>query len=87
MNGCQCDNCRKFAAHDGQVPQGWLVVLQQGPPSLGLMSMISGSGGAELAGTFCCTRCLAEHAYVQAIAEGNAEGAEPKPRAGLGWPG
>ena len=37
-------------------------------------------------GTFCSLRCVADWAYVHAMATGTPAGMEPPPRAGTGWP-
>lgn len=67
MNGSQCDTCRKFASFPP--PGGWLMLLQQEPPAPpSVFSLIS--GGAELTGTFCGLRCLAEWAYAKLATEG-----------------
>jgi hypothetical protein len=63
VNGVQCDTCRVFAAGNGE---GWLFLATLRPAASSLMSMIGGGGGAEIVGTFCSPRCLAEHAYVMA---------------------
>ena len=72
MMGSQCDNCRKFAADPAT---GWLIVVQLRPTVSSIMSMISGSGGTEVVGTFCSPKCIAEFAYVLAATE-SAGGAQ-----------
>jgi hypothetical protein len=83
VNGVQCDTCRKFAPLSP--PEGWLMLLQQESPARSLMSAVlgGGSGGAELTGTFCGLRCLAEYAYVRLAAEG-AQGGKPGAEGWLG---
>lgn len=85
MNGLQCDTCRKFAPGSAP-PAGWLMLLCQDPPSMSMISMLSGggNGGAELTGTFCSLRCLAEWAYVRLVAEGTQGGGLPGAEGWLG---
>jgi len=64
MMGAQCGTCRAFSPSTG-----WLVLARQSEPSF-MSSMLGGSsGGAELVDTFCSLRCVAEYAYVKAVAE------------------
>lgn len=65
MMGSQCDNCRKFAVAPND---GWLFLVAVQPAASSIMSMLSGgSGGTEVVGTFCSTKCVAEYAYVLAV--------------------
>lgn len=72
MMGAQCDTCRSFAP---QPSAGWFFLGRQSEPSI--MSVLGGSGGAEIMGTFCSLRCVAEYAYVKAVAGESATGTEP----------
>jgi len=71
--GLQCDTCRAFA--QGGTP-GWLFVAQQPEPSA-TFSFASMFGQPAEPLTFCTFRCLAEWAYVRAVALGPATGKEP----------
>jgi len=79
--GSQCDNCRAFVpVHQ----PGLLYLVQQQPPTDVIAAMF-GTPSDPL--TFCGMRCVAEYAYVVAVATAAPAGTEPVPRAGLGWPG
>ena len=81
--GLQCDTCRKFAP---QGAPGWFYVAQQPDESAAysLMSAMLGRPAEPL--TFCRARCLAEWAYVRAMASEAPAGDEPAARGGTGWP-
>jgi hypothetical protein len=72
--GQQCDNCRKFGVSHAP---GWLYLIAL-PPEMPspLLAALGGVQSAEPL-TFCCVRCVAEYAYVMAVAE--AAGTEPQP--------
>jgi hypothetical protein len=67
-------------------PGGWLMLLQQEPPVPSVMAALlgGGNGGAELTGTFCGLRRLAEWAYVKLAAEGTQGGRAPGTEGWLG---
>ena len=78
--GNLCDSCGKFGpAHD---PLWWYLIRQPGEP----VSPIAAIFDRSEPGTFCSLRCVADWAYVAAMANGTPTGAEPPPRAGTGWP-
>lgn len=69
--GVQCDTCRRFAPRpDGR----WLYVVRQ-PSEPSFLASIAGPA-REDPDTFCSMGCLAEWAYVQAIAIEPAAGTE-----------
>ena len=71
--GVQCDNCRRFGPPHAP---GWFFVAQQpgeNEPS-SFMTALFGKHGEPL--TFCTVKCLAEWAYVHAVAS-EAAGTEP----------
>jgi hypothetical protein len=71
VNGNQCDNCRKFGVH----PAGWLYLVQHPEQPSSFMSSLFPQPADPL--TFCSMRCVAEYAYVQAVAKDAATGTEP----------
>ena len=82
--GVQCDNCREFGPGP---PPGWLFLMSQ-PPTVerDLAARVLGSIDRFEPVTFCSLRCIADWAYVCAMATGAPAGMEPPPRAGTGWP-
>ncbi len=79
--GSQCDNCRAFVP----VRQPGVLYLVQQHPAESSFAAMFGTPSDPL--TFCAMRCVAEYAYVLAVATEGAAGTEPTPRTGLGWPG
>lgn len=80
--GVQCDTCRTFTP---QPSSSWLFLVRpEAQPSI--MSVLTGSSQSEGPLAFCGWKCLADHAIVEALAEGKAEGVELPPREGTGWP-
>ena len=78
--GNLCDNCGKFGpAND---PRWWYLIRQPGEP----VSPIAAIFERPEPGTFCSLRCVADWAYVAAMANGKPTGMEPPPKAGTGWP-
>lgn len=66
MNATECDNCRRL----GPLPApGWIVAMVIAKQEQSFLSMLSGGGspGAEVAGTFCGWRCVAEYAAARSL--------------------
>lgn len=68
----QCDNCR--AIGPAPPPPHWLALVRIGESSASFAQVIMGTGGPEMAGTFCGWQCVAEYASVRALAQEVEEG-------------
>ena len=80
--GVQCETCRKFGPGP---PPGWLFLMRQPTSERDPVAQLLAFDRPE-PGTFCSLRCVADWAYVAAMANGKPTGMEPPPKAGTGWP-
>ena len=81
--GVQCETCRKFGPGP---PPGWLFLMRQPTSERDPVAQVLAVFERPEPGTFCSLRCVADWAYVAAMANGTPTGMEPPPKAGTGWP-